>query len=100
MYLYSMEIGSPQLYAEVNRVARDQDKTYLKELGPFLKALGRVTWSAESSKLKSDKVASGENLGGEVFNLAGSFILFRGAPMRDEWLKPYADKIGMEIKLP
>ena len=29
MQLYSMEIGSPQLYAEVNRVARDQDKAFL-----------------------------------------------------------------------
>ena len=44
MYLYSMEIGNPKLYAEANRVARDQDKTFLKELGPFLHALGRVTF--------------------------------------------------------
>ena len=42
MQLYSMEIGSTQLYAVVNRVARVQNKTYLKELGPFLHALGRV----------------------------------------------------------
>ena len=47
MQLYSMEIGSPQLYAEVNRTARDLDKTFLKELGPFLRALGGVTKFAE-----------------------------------------------------
>ena len=47
MQLYSMEIGSPQLYAEVNRVARDQDQTFLKELGPFLHALECVTFVAE-----------------------------------------------------
>ena len=29
LYLYSMELGSPQLYSEVNRVARDMDLTYL-----------------------------------------------------------------------
>ncbi len=36
LYLYSMELGSPQLYAEANRVARDKDFTMLQELGPFL----------------------------------------------------------------
>ena len=59
MYLYSMEIGNPKLYAEANRVARDQDKTFLKELGPFLHALGRVTIVAESNKSQGDKVATG-----------------------------------------
>ena len=59
MQLYSMEIGSPQLYAEVNRVARDQDQTFLKELGPFLRALGRVTAMAEYFKSKGDRVATG-----------------------------------------
>ena len=47
LQLYSMEIGSPQLYKEVNRVARDMDKNYLKELGPYLQALGRITEMAE-----------------------------------------------------
>ena len=36
VYLYSMEIGSPPLYAEMNRVARDMDTTHLKTLGPIL----------------------------------------------------------------
>jgi len=43
LYLYSMELGTPQLYAEVNRVARDMDFTQLKELGPFIRALGEIT---------------------------------------------------------
>ena len=34
--LYSMEIGSPPLYNEANRVARDMDLTLLSELGPFV----------------------------------------------------------------
>ena len=50
LYLYSMELGIPQLYAEANRVARDVDKTYLKELGPFLKALGEITFWSEDNK--------------------------------------------------
>lgn len=39
LQLYSMEIGTPQLFAEVNRVARELDYNYLFELGPFLKAV-------------------------------------------------------------
>jgi len=38
-----MEIGSPSLYIDANEKARDFDMTFLKELGPFLYALGRVT---------------------------------------------------------
>lgn len=47
LYLYSMELGNPQLFAEANRVAREQDVNYLSELGPFLKALGEITSEAE-----------------------------------------------------
>ena len=36
LYLYSMELGMPQLYSEVNRVSRDMDLNYLKELGPYI----------------------------------------------------------------
>ena len=50
LYLYSMELGSPQLYSEANRVARDMDRTHLRELGPFLRALGQITASAEVYK--------------------------------------------------
>ena len=35
MYLYSMEFGTPALYSELNRVARDMDMTQLKNLGPI-----------------------------------------------------------------
>ena len=74
--------------------------TYLKELGPFLKALGSVSRSAEMYKSKDDKVTAGEKLGGSEWNMAGSFMLFRGAPMQDDWVKPYADKVGWSILLP
>ena len=36
LYLYSMELGTPQLYSEANRVARDMDLTMINELGPYL----------------------------------------------------------------
>ena len=32
--------------------------------------------------------------------MARSFMLFRGAAMQDDWVKPYADKVGESIKLP
>ena len=35
LYLYSMEFGSPTLYAELNRVTRDMDLSQLKNLGPI-----------------------------------------------------------------
>ena len=60
LYLYSMELGHPQLYAEANRVARDMDLRYLKELGPFVKALSVITRCAEHQKRNDDKVMSGE----------------------------------------
>ena len=27
-------------------------------------------------------------------------MLFRGAAMQDDWVKPYADKVGQKIMLP
>ena len=41
--LYSMEIGIPPLYSEVNRVTREMDLTILKEIGPFVRLLSKIT---------------------------------------------------------
>ena len=94
-----MEIGDPKLFAEANRVAREMDRTQMEELGPFLRALSAVTFNAELQKPNSDKIIPGYYLGGNDFNMAGSFPLWRGATMRYEWLKPYEAKIGQVIKL-
>ena len=59
LYLYSMEIGSPQLFAEANRVTRDNDKSYLKELGPFLRCLNVITLRAEYFKKTDDRIKTG-----------------------------------------
>ena len=59
VYLYSMELGSPPLYSEINRVERDMDLSYLQELGPFIKALSQITQYAEGNKGKNDKIAPG-----------------------------------------
>lgn len=65
-----------------------------------MKALGVVTLKAEYHKSVDDKVTTGMALGGVKYNLGGSFMLFRGAPMQDDWVKPYTDKVGMEVGLP
>ena len=45
-----------------------------------------VTAAAELNKSKDDKVTTGKELGGVEYNLAGSFMLFRGAPMQADWV--------------
>lgn len=72
-----MEIGTPSLYAEVNRVAREKDYSYLNELGPFLKALSEITSVGEKNKNKEDKAKTGllvkQKEKGVNYNLSGSF---------------------------
>ena len=65
-----------------------------------MKALGEVTRKAELSKSVDDKVTTGKALGDLPWNLGGSFMLFRGAPMQDDWVKPYTDKVGTTVGLP
>ena len=47
LYLYSMELGSPPLYYEINRVCRTMDQSNIFSLGPYIKALGEVTKLSE-----------------------------------------------------
>ena len=47
MRLFTMEFGSPPLYAEVNRVCRTLDKTHLRTLGPYIRPLSVITREAE-----------------------------------------------------
>lgn len=47
LQLYSMELGDPPLYNELNRAMRLRDTTYLHHLGPFAYALWIVTTYAE-----------------------------------------------------
>jgi len=65
-----------------------------------LQALGVVTFGAERYKSDDDKLTTGLDLGGVNCNLGGSFMLFRGAPMQDDWVKPYTDKVGKQVGLP
>ena len=96
LYLYSMEIGSPQLYAEVNRVTRDMDVTYLAELGPFIIALNEITMVAERHKKSLDIIDNGYAMKGISNHIAASFLLFRGVQMTVEQIQLYTDEIGLD----
>ena len=60
LYLYSMEFGSPPLYAELNRVAREMDLTHLDHLGPILACLETICLWAEFNRKEGDKIKTGE----------------------------------------
>lgn len=59
LYLYSCEFGTPPLYAELNRVARDMDLDYLDTLGPYARALSEITLQAEQARNEDDKIKTG-----------------------------------------
>lgn len=94
LYLYSMELGSPPLYYEINRVCRQLDLRYLKTLGPYILALSIVTSIAEQNRDIDDKIRTGEIISrSSQFNLAGLFILYRGLPMSKQLIDQYCQMI-------
>ena len=82
LQLYSMEFGAPPLYAELNRACRDYDESKMPVLGPYAQCLTMITAAAEKRRVLTDKIKTGEDFkninGGADFNMAGSFLLFRG----------------------
>ena len=87
LYVYSMELGDPPLYAVLNRAMRDKDLIDLEDLGPFARALSEVTYRAEDHREKDDKIQTGRAIReakgeGVVDNFSGIFSLFRGSPMK------------------
>ena len=90
LYLYSMELGNPQLYAEVNRIARDMDLNYLKELGPYMRALAIVSLRVENFKKEGDIIETGKMINqNNELNMLGSFLLFRGVSMMEKYIEPF-----------
>ena len=64
MYLYSMELGTPSFYSELNRACREMDLTLLKQLGPFACALSDICENAEDYKKDEDKIEPGNTFEG------------------------------------
>lgn len=59
LYLYTMELGSPPIYSEVNKVCRTMDKEYLDTLGPYIQGFASVVGGAEKSREEIDKIPTG-----------------------------------------
>ena len=78
------------------------DTNYLKELGPFLRALAVITLRVEHFKKPGDIIKTGQMI--NIYpenNMRGSFLLFRGAEMMRKWMKPYFAKVDQpQIHLP
>lgn len=95
-----MEIGSPSLYSEANRVAREMDSSYLQWLGPFHQALSKIILWAEVEKKPEDKIKTGNQIGGLYNNLGGVYLLWTGSQMKHECLIPYKLNVGFEVRFP
>ena len=101
LYLYSMEFGEPNLYAELNRAARENDQSLLSTLGPFACALGQITFWAERYRMENDVIKRGNMYEpGVSQNLAGVFLLFRGSQMSPKQFEEYQDNVLERIQVP
>lgn len=77
------------------------DLKYLADFGPYIKALNLITAIAEAMKDKKDRIKPGIDIGGLDRNLSGTFLLFRGAPMMNDWITPYENAVKRKyIRLP
>ena len=59
LWILSLEFGSPPLYAELNRVVRNMDMSYLESLGPLARSLNEITYGAEEQREATDKFPTG-----------------------------------------
>ena len=91
--LNSLEFGVPPLYAEVNKAVHEKDTSQLKTLGPFIKALATITSCVDSQNGDDHVVATGKIQGGIISNLAGAFLLMKGASMRAEHIEAYENNL-------
>ena len=60
-----MEIGSPPLYAALNKACRDKDRTQILTLGPLSWVMSGITNGlAESNRgrIRKDNIKTGKNI--------------------------------------
>ena len=85
-----MELGSPPLYAALNKACRDKDTTQIRTLGPLAWVLSFITnGDAEDNRGdKGDNIKTGEDIedyeGGLEYNIGGIFMLWRGAKISQD----------------
>lgn len=100
LYLYSMEIGVPPLYAEINRISRQMELESLKLLGPFVKALGEITMRGEGFKEVEDRAAIGSVSGMSEHNMSQTFLLYKGGQMAETWIEEWEQFENEPVRMP
>jgi len=96
LWLYSIE---PPFYSDLNKAMRYLDQKQLKHLGPWAKALHIITVEAE--KNRKDSYTAGEDItrvkpDHPIGNQCCMFLLFKGIPMKDDWIKEWQEAISSE----
>ena len=83
LYLYTLELSQPPLYAILNKARRTMDTHYLMTLGPFSYGLFSVLQRAEENRKHIERIKPGIEYKDDVLdNYAGLFMLFKGAKMK------------------
>ena len=59
MYLYSMEVGDPTLYAELNKAVRSSDPAQVDTFGTIAMAMEVFMVFCEGKKKKDDHITTG-----------------------------------------
>lgn len=88
IWLYSIE---PSFYDELNKASLSMNLSLLDQLGPFAKAMSCIlTWTELN---REDRINPGINVHNPISKLydplgtfCKSFLLYRGASLKDEWI--------------
>lgn len=97
LYLYSIE---PPFYADVNKAIRLRDKAMLRTLGPFVRCLYQILVGGGTESVRSDRLLHGRDdltLPGNMGFFSQSFLLYRGAAMKESWIKAWKQQIGRKL---
>lgn len=79
LYLLSMDLGSPPLYHTLNKANREMNESMLEKVGPLARGIGKILINAELYRKDKDKIEPGFKSEGVDMNMAGAFIVFKGA---------------------
>lgn len=98
LWFFSIE---PSFYDELNHACISMNMALLDQLGPFAKAISCIlTWTEFN---RDDRIALGCDIHNTSANIAHplgyfnqSFLLYRGAAMKDEWIDHWRDCVGMQ----
>ena len=101
LYIYSIQLGEPPLFAVLNKEIREHSQELLPYLGAYQRALQEVTEFAEGFKVPEHRLPNGHLYAtlcpggrGVPQNFAGSMLAFRGAQMLSSQISEY-EKVSL-----